>query len=422
MKFPRLATIIVGVLLLLSSAHGFAGAVSPCQFPHIFSDVDVNIVILPFATTTPDHRYKDIGAQLALLMKLETLYDITDYGSVGVTLLAGNAADCDPEKVRRQIDLAKRRANSAVVFLWGRVFEQAGQIYVQSNLSFLRGNKPETWMMKIAGQDFEGALSGQTFSFAAQRLVAGDLMEISQNYLASSILYESPDVNSPVTSFSATEFWKCVGCGQNELAYHIVGRTGPWLEVVTIDGKHGYFRADIQMGTWRLDAKLPELSFINGLVGYLSNVIQHSENTSMVVQQLKQYGLTTKYVDDQSRSVALQLTGILEARREQAAEINSDFGRAFSFLNTSGDARNCAAMASFLNHRCGRKFESDLLDAAVLDPKNPYILANLEALYQLMLGGFASSGAAPACNFQYSSEELKRRLASVQRLRKASEN
>ena len=61
-----------------------------------------------------------------------------------------------------------------------------------------------------------------------------------------------------------------------------------------------------------------------------------------------------------------------------------------SILNTSADARNLAAISSFPNDVRGfqiefPRFEDDLLDAAVLNPKNPDVLANLKSLYQLIL-------------------------------------
>ena len=78
------------------------------------------------------------------------------------------------------------------------------------------------------------------------------------------------------------------------------------------------------MGHWRLDAKLPELLFINGLVAYLTTAVESLPDASAAVRKLKQYGQTQQYVDDQSRAVALQLSGMLES---QEAEV--DFREAF---------------------------------------------------------------------------------------------
>jgi hypothetical protein len=422
MRVFRLNLVLACIYLLSSSVRVFAGAVSPCEFPHIFKDVDVNIVVLPFTTTTIDQdaRYKDLGGQLALLMKLETLYEVSHYQSVGVTLLSGNEFECDPARVANKIAVTDRRPGSAVILLWGRLFEQSGQIYVQSRLSFIRAKLPEIWKAEIKGHIFEGTLSSQTFSLASQHLLAGDLMEIAQNYLVSSTLYDSPDLNSPSTSFSVADFWKCVGCGHDELAYHILGRSGPWLEVVTIQGQHGYFKADIHLGNWRLDKKLPELSFIEALVAYFSTVVQHSGDTTAAINKLHDYALAKTYIDDESRSVALQLAGIIEANNGRTVEAKNDFGVALSYFNTNADARNLAAMAKFQDGtREELGFESDLLDAAVLDPKNPFLLMNLESLYELMGSGFAAM-VVPTYGSRYSPDDIKTRLALVQKIRAAS--
>ena len=117
--------------------------------------------------------------------------------------------------------------------------KQGGQIYVQSSLKFLRAGRPEVWGKPIAGHIFSGHLSEQTFTFAPQHLFAGDLMKISQNYLESSSLYDSPDEHAHVTPLNPFQ-GRCVGCGYEELAYHVLGRTGPWLEVQTDRLQHGY--------------------------------------------------------------------------------------------------------------------------------------------------------------------------------------
>ena len=61
----------------------------------------MNVIVLPFATNTPDRndRNLDVGVKLALLIKLETLFEISQYRSIGVTLLSGNEFDCDAERV-----------------------------------------------------------------------------------------------------------------------------------------------------------------------------------------------------------------------------------------------------------------------------------------------------------------------------------
>jgi len=72
-----------GILLFTCSAAGDKSHHS-CVTPMVFKDAAVNVVVLPYRYAAGnDSSLNDMGNRLSLLVKLNVLSHILDYGSVG---------------------------------------------------------------------------------------------------------------------------------------------------------------------------------------------------------------------------------------------------------------------------------------------------------------------------------------------------
>ena len=54
-----------------------------CRFPMVFEGAAVNVVVLPYSYAGRNYSLSNLGNRLSLLVKLDVLSHILEYGSVG---------------------------------------------------------------------------------------------------------------------------------------------------------------------------------------------------------------------------------------------------------------------------------------------------------------------------------------------------
>ena len=117
----------------------------PCSDPAVFPDAAVNALVLPYrAADGPDQAppLQSASRQVSALVHLQLLTGMLKYGSIGaVDLIANSARErCDVDDVLFTVSRsggggsggATLRPGRAVLVLWGRWFEQGGELYLQS--------------------------------------------------------------------------------------------------------------------------------------------------------------------------------------------------------------------------------------------------------------------------------------------------
>src|ERR1017187_332778 len=76
--------IVTVFMFLLSARLAQAGmAHLDCRFPMVFGGAAVNVVVLPYTYAGDSHSLAGTGNRLSLLVKLDVLSHILEYGSVG---------------------------------------------------------------------------------------------------------------------------------------------------------------------------------------------------------------------------------------------------------------------------------------------------------------------------------------------------
>src|ERR1017187_5473869 len=100
-------TWIVTVFMFLTSARLAQAGMAhlDCRFPMGFGGAAVNVVVLPYTYTGDSRNLADTGNRRSLLVKLDVLSHILEYGSVGAVQMEmpeGALTDdpsCQPETV-----------------------------------------------------------------------------------------------------------------------------------------------------------------------------------------------------------------------------------------------------------------------------------------------------------------------------------
>ena len=133
------------VLICLLARGAQAMDSRPCADPRIFPGAAVNAIVMPYRVDgpAPAPELRLASRQIAALVHLEVLTSMLKYGAVGATdLLAEADGICDVDSVVARLTQpgapGALRAGQALVMVWGRLFGQGEQLYVQSFVRFFR--------------------------------------------------------------------------------------------------------------------------------------------------------------------------------------------------------------------------------------------------------------------------------------------
>ena len=429
----RVPSVIVFWLVLLYAAP-FADAVgfSRCGGrPFAFKDAEVNVVILPyFQSGASSHDLNGLGSQLALLVKLDTLYRAMAYDKWGIVLLAGPKEECKPETIAFDLLLPGMiHPGGRLIVVWGKLYQQDESVYVQTFARFYKSPQPPQkttgthFEMQIGGRAFDGRVA-EEFSFPPQQLPIQTMQDIAEGFRNSVFLYDSPDINSNKTPLPLEEFRRCDEC-PGALAFTVEDRQEGWVRVKKHTGQVGYLRAQIPEGI-NLAQRMPELVFLQGLMGFArygeQKGVVPASATTVAEQGLLEYAQREGSAEEpETQAAALELSGILEFLHG-GKNPSARFDQAYDLVPYSSDARNFAALFRVYRdyNLPGRKLRprevvNDFVAAAALDPGNSMVLQNLEKFYDLLIAPGSEQKIDP--QFAIRPTEIHKQLAKIRAIR-----
>jgi hypothetical protein len=437
-------TVFITNLLLILSAYG--GAMAPCETPRVFSGAAVNALILPYRYTGPKRFYplSETGDKLSRILQLEVLFSMLKHGDVGSTVLMGKPGKCNVKSVLKKLmghpigypgELLPGRA---LVILSGRIFEDGDDIYLQSYLQFFRRGEIESIRIELKGPggqhiEFTGHLPENEITFNPRLISHEDIQSIQNEFIQSTIIRPNPDLSSDGTSLAEWPAW-------SRFSYWVTDVDNNWIHIQSqIDKTHGWVRARIDPWSWPLRRKMPELAFVDAVVGYLRYQVGHHEkdvepahpNTiQMIDDALKAY---KEYAGSRlaqlPMAVGNSMLGMIkissaqtEAERNKAMEsVIPLFVRARKLVPYSADVRNLEAISRIyidtrkkLEKENSLKIVKKLLDAIAVEPDNESVLVNLTHLYKYFV-------LQPKMN-PYPKIELQRRIDEIQGIRASLHN
>jgi hypothetical protein len=270
-----------------SQARAAAGGI-PCDDPLLFSHSDVNIGVLPFTTEAPnpDFTYRSntyisglqgrnkTATQLARVIQLDTLYSLRYPAGMGVVHFQGPPEACQSDVVVTRILAASEgrglNDGKGLVTFWGRFLAVGDALYAQSFMSFFRRGIGEVVELRLGKGAEElrlsSRLSRRAVTFSARLLAEEDLQAVEQGFDRASIIWADrvgdeesgrlPQDPDEGFAFSVTDVDSVTG-RMHIQPYKFVSAPSGWIE------------ARVDPEAWPLRAKLPELSFLNAVAGYL---------------------------------------------------------------------------------------------------------------------------------------------------------
>ena len=418
------------VLICLLARGAQAMDSRPCADPRIFPGAAVNAIVMPYRVDgpAPAPELRLASRQIAALVHLEVLTSMLKYGAVGATdLLAEADGICDVDSVVARLTQpgapGALRAGQALVMVWGRLFGQGEQLYVQSFVRFFRqgerGPLPE--LLNVAAGEGAARLNlqaswpTQALAFAPRRISRAELARVDQEFRQAMVLRERPAADAPgrVIEFQPGR----------SFPYAVKARTGDWLQLAPMQagqgGSSGWVKARAggdDAEAWSLQRWLPELAFVdavNGMMRLRVGNLSEAEATPMrvaVEQGLAQY---EQAVPVEQAPTAWGLGAVMRAQIAWTAGQRSDaalrYARANVLLPAYAGARNLAAVTALadtvLDAASVARLQRQLLAALALAPTDKLVLANLAQLYQFYENKPGWTPLAPA--------ELREQMALV---------
>jgi len=409
-----------------------------CAHPFVFSDAAVNFVVLPYTNSgAVDRPLSKTASQLTLMIETDTIFSILKYGSVGavrLTVRPGQQAQCTPEIVAAKLLGEKAGAEQTIqpghglILLWGRLYEENKEIYVQSFARFLRKGLSENVSLPLENARYEAKLLDEAVVFAPQLLTPQDLAEIESEFNQFAVVHRDPQEDSPGTHMPV----ELSSFASASYVYRVSEVRNEWMRIQAYGiGPSGWVHAGGDMGPLRAE-RMPELDFVDGVAGYLrhrgategDNPDANLRTVSWAETALKRY---EKAADPTKAPLALAVAKTVHGLLEMLGPLQANsklqtalqlFQEASDLVPYSGEARNLELTTRwYLAYQGGLPgirpavIADGWVQAAVLAPENPTILKNLENCYELLMKKGPPPGAASSGGLD--GAELEKRLAAL---------
>ncbi len=382
---------------------------APCERPFVFRDAAVNAVVMPYLYAGRKLESRAQSARnLSLLIQVEVLFSALKYGSVGAVQNIPRSEDdpeCSPDAVLEKL-LGRRpgaeqelRPGGGLILIWGRIFERGQDIYVQTYVRFLRRDSSEVIRLSFGGPPLLAAPSVTAFSFAPRKLTLQDLFDIGAQYARARLVHEQPDDSSAVVRISLAD--PSVG------GYSVEETWGTWMKIrLQHGGRGGWIRAAPTLGGTPLHHKMPELHFIETLVGYLRMRAASAGNAPAAPERSLDWASEAlgHYETESEGRVALlstavgkELIGILrmtgpDASDSELEKASTLFREAVALLPYDAEARNLEILSRIALAGHGRRLRAratadEMVALIPLAPANGRFASNLQSYYTTLRMG-----------------------------------
>ncbi|MGC4000458.1 MAG: hypothetical protein QM767_24640 [Anaeromyxobacter sp.] len=431
----RRAARAAALSLVLAAPWG-AGAEQrrPCSAPAIFPGAYVQSLVLPYRYTgQPDPELDRAGHQISAPIHFEVLTSLLKYGRVaGTQLVAPPGERCDPAEVIARVTRTLPRDHGLVV-VWGRLYQEGEQYYVQTFVRFFRGGEHgparESISVPIRAGDrtltLLGTLPTDTVAFPPRVISREDVRAVNQAFTHAMVLRERPDPDAPgqPLTFSA----------EHAFPYAVTEARGGWLRLEPMEsGPAGWVQASgASLGARSLRRWLPELGFVEGAAAFLRlrgeepapegtrawmvaalerfpGDADEAPEAAGVARALRGFAAWTAPRQGEGRGEAARMFAEARARLPDHAAARNLAGVTAPFRDAPGgqEAPRLGAPAVEALHR-------ELLGALALDPRDPAVLQNLALLYEALATDPAAGNALPRAEAARRLERVRARQADL---------
>ncbi len=423
----RLAATLV--LLLIGGLDARAGGRLPCQEARVFSDGAVNAFVLPYRDARDAQPHASASWRLPALIQQEVLMSLLKYGSVGVVEVTQNGeAVCDVREVLARATQGsgpgRLKPGHGLVLIWGRIYEDGPELFVQSYLRFLRRDEAEAITVALPARNgpalmLDATLPAQAVVMPPRRISQKDIQEVEARARKALVLHDRPNPQANPQPFITDP--------DTPFSYGVSKTSGDWMYITT-PMRSGWVRVRNEASGWSLRRFLPELAYLDAVAGYLRLRTAHAVPLTVNPQRLMGH-VDTGFAEfdkavgadaaPDARALAQAMRGMLQWQSDSGRPANETrrsaalaFADAASLTPESAMLRNLAAVSApyrTLPVKTGAEalaeVDAALLGALALDGGNALVLRNLERVYDRL--------AAEDAQTVYDAQELKRRQALV---------
>jgi len=372
----------------------------PCSDPVVFSGATVNAIVLPWRADGGSPALQAASRQISSLAHLQLLMGMLPLGSVGaVDLVAEPGGVCDVDAVLARVSRDGTQGGTltrgqAVLAIWGRLFEQDGELFVQTYLRFARqgeaGLVPETLALRWGGAELKAGLPMQALSFAPRRIRLADLARIDAASRNALRVRAAPYADSPGVEIGSS--------ARQSFPYWVTEQQGDWLKLAPMRSglPTGWVKARSgdEVPDWSLSRWLPELDYAEAVAGWLRlqvGGVTGAEGARLardVEAGLARYEAAVPATSAPAAwGLAAALRGHLAWARGDRAAATPLFAAARERLPASAAAANLAAVSAVSGLPAGpdsaQRLGRGLLGGLALAPEDALLRANLAALYRV---------------------------------------
>jgi hypothetical protein len=438
----RTKSLVVTCLLLIVTAPVAFGVQMhvDCGSPFVFSDSDVNVVVLPYAYAGNSQGLSETGRRISLLIQEDTVLHILGYGRIAAVQFeprTGGDDQCEPRVVLRKLlgqqsnEFAQIGSGKGLVLVWGLLYEEEGEVYLKSYATSVRRNASDAVDLQFGKFTFTVSPSARVVAFPPRKMSRKALEDVERAYSTADKVYAEPRLTSESRQIPQAN---CATCppGQTQ-GYYIDRSQGNWLHVQvfhsTGQADAGWIPAESTISGQSLDTLMPELHFIRGAVGYLQTRMYSDPEILKRKRDLATADFH-RYLKSDSKqeagaasAVALQLSGIMQVLSDGTPPswetAIKDFESARALVPGNPEARNVIAVGhiyqDWLSGRwldLSRRRAQELIDATLLKPNDSVPVKNLTNYYQLLLPKATSATGQPLPD-ALSAEDVQKRLAMI---------
>ena len=233
----------LGLIAMVAPWPAWAGAQRPCTEPAVYRDAAVNTFVLPyrFDGPSPSLELQRASRQISALVHLELLFSILKFGAVGGTdLVSVPGSPCDVDEViwsvSKRAGPGSLRVGQTLVVVWGRIFEQGDQLYLQTFVRFFRqgadGPLQESIKVQLTGSDtsleLNARLPSQATSFPPRRISKGDLRDLDKRFRSAMVVRKEKSLDSPGQSIDFDP--------SRVFPYYVTQSSGDWIYIKPMMG------------------------------------------------------------------------------------------------------------------------------------------------------------------------------------------
>jgi hypothetical protein len=401
--YRRCAPLLALLVMLAGETH--AGMFSPCQDPTVLSGAKVQVFIFPYES---ERTLTTKGRALATVMQRHVLFAALKYRSIGVAELTESEGSCNYDQVAARVR-ARLRAGQTAIFVHGRVFEQASNIYLKSSVSVATDPDQAALSWSLAPQQQATAITTVPMDVGgfAPRTIPIDFLErLEPSQQQARKVHSAPDSNAAFRELPAGP--------SDRYTFLVLDARNDWMRIrVLPSGIEGWVPAHALATGQELKGEFPELHFVDALVGYYSltkGAAGQERLLDLTQASLARYLQETESSRSESdpRALALLLMGNSRLRAAPAAwttatlqAARDDYRRSTAASPSWTPAQShllaCTALLC-ARGACGDdagSLEARYLEAIGRDPTSRELLDGLSAYYDAVTAGRLPSTQSP---------------------------